>query len=64
MEDQFAEVVKAFQDMPEGAEKSALAVELFGRNGMELLPLLNSSSDSVEELRKKFPGMPAFQGIR
>lgn len=54
MEDQFAAVVKAFQEMPEGAEKSALAVELFGRNGMSLMPLLNSTAGSVEELKKQF----------
>lgn len=54
MEQQFEAVVKAFQEMPEGAEKSALAVELFGKNGMELLPLLNSSAESIDELKQKF----------
>lgn len=54
MEQQFEAVVRAFQQMPEGAEKSALAVELFGRNGMELLPLLNSTSDTIDQLRQKF----------
>ena len=54
MEEQFEAVVKAMQDMPESAEKSALAVELFGKNGMQLLPLLNSSATSVDELKKKF----------
>lgn len=54
MEQQFEAVVKAFQEMPAGAEKSALAVELFGRNGMELLPLLNNSATSIDELRQKF----------
>lgn len=52
-EQQFEAVVQAFQKMPEGATKSALAVKLFGRNGQELLPLLNSSAESIEELRKK-----------
>lgn len=54
MEQQFEAVVRAFQEMPAGAEKSALAVELFGRNGMELLPLLNNSATSIDELRQKF----------
>lgn len=53
MQTQFENVVKAFQKMPEGAEKAALAVDLFGRNGMELLPLLNNTSASIDELRKK-----------
>ena len=54
MEQQFEAVVKAFQEMPPGAEKSALAVELFGRNGMQLLPLLNNSATSIDELRQRF----------
>lgn len=52
-EDAFKKVVEAFQKIPAGAQKSALAVQLFGRNGQELLPLLNSSAESIDELRKK-----------
>ena len=53
VEDQFEAVVRAFQRMPAGANKSALAVKLFGRQGMELLPLLNQSETSIDELRKR-----------
>lgn len=53
MEDQFEAVVRAFQRMPAGAQKSALAVKIFGRNGMELLPLLNQSTSSIDELRDR-----------
>lgn len=53
MEDQFEAVVRAFQKMPAGAKKSALAVQIFGRNGMELLPLLNQADTSIDELRKR-----------
>ena len=52
-EKQFESVVRAFQKMPAGAKKSALAVKIFGRNGMELLPLLNQSSTSIDELRAR-----------
>lgn len=52
-EKQFESVVRAFQKMPAGAQKSALAVKIFGRNGMELLPLLNQSATSIDELRAK-----------
>lgn len=52
-EEQFEKVVRAFQRMPAGAEKSALAVKIFGRQGMELLPLLNQSETSIDELRKR-----------
>ena len=50
-EQQFEMIVRAFQKMPAGAAKSALAVKIFGRGGMELLPLLNSSADSIDNLR-------------
>lgn len=53
MESQFESVVRAFQKMPAGAQKSALAVKLFGKNGMELLPLLNQADTSIDELRQR-----------
>lgn len=53
MEDQFEAIVRAFQKMPAGAQKSALAVQMFGRNGMTLLPLLNQADTSIDELRKR-----------
>ena len=53
MEDQFESVVRAFQKMPPSAQKSALAVQLFGRNGQQLLPLLNSSATTIDELRER-----------
>lgn len=52
-ESQFEKVVRAFQKLPQGAEKSALAVKLFGRNGQDLLPLLNSSADSIDDMRQR-----------
>lgn len=52
-EEVFEDVVRALQEMPEGAEKARLATELFGRAGQELMPLLNSASGSVDELKQK-----------
>lgn len=49
----FGEVISKMQKMPAGAEKSKLAFELFGKAGLELMPLLNSAGGSVDELRKK-----------
>ncbi len=49
----FEETVRALQEMPDGAEKARLAVELFGRSGQELMPLLNGAAGSVDELKKK-----------
>lgn len=52
-EDVFEETVKKLQEMPEGAEKSQLAFELFGKAGLELMPLLNSTGGTVDELKQK-----------
>ncbi len=49
----FDESIAALQGMEAGIEKAALAQELFGRNGQDLLPLLNSEAGSVDELKQK-----------
>lgn len=51
-EEMFNEVVLALQNMPEGAEKSKLAFELFGKAGLELMPLLNSTNEDLEDMRQ------------
>jgi len=43
--------IKALQNMPAGADRSAAAMKLFGKAGMELQPLLNKTSEETEELR-------------
>ena len=39
-----------FKAMPDGAEKTALAVELFGKSGAELIPFLNQGREGVGAL--------------
>ncbi len=51
-EQAFEKAVKALQKMPEGAKKAQLANELFGRSGSELAPILNATSEDIEQLRK------------
>jgi len=48
------EALDKLQKMPEGAEKSTLAMQLFGKSATELAPLLNGNAKSVSELRQKF----------
>lgn len=48
-----AEIADKFQTMPNGVQKSALAMELFGRSGAKLIPLLNGGAAGLEELRKE-----------
>jgi len=47
-------IVRAFQGMEEGADKTALALQIFGqRGGMQLIPMLNSSAEATDELRQR-----------
>jgi hypothetical protein len=47
-EDQFRQVADAFQGVGTQAEKAAIAADLFGRSGVELLPLFNSNLAEIE----------------
>lgn len=44
------EIAEKFKNMPAGAEKSALAMKLFGKNGMAMLPFLNRGAAGVKDL--------------
>lgn len=48
------DLADAFAAMPDGAEKSALAVKLFGKSGVELIPFLNQGQAGIEALKLKF----------
>jgi len=48
------DLADAFAAMPDGAEKSALAVKIFGKAGVELIPFLNQGRAGIEELKQKF----------
>lgn len=47
------DAVRAMQGMEDGAEKAALATDLFGKAGTELMPLLNSEAGSFDEMRQQ-----------
>lgn len=49
-EDIVSDVAQAFSRMPDSALKSALAIELFGKAGAELLPFLNEGAAGLREL--------------
>lgn len=40
-------VADAFQKMPDGAQKAATAVAIFGRSGTEMIPILNQGRDAI-----------------
>lgn len=54
VEDSLKKVVEQFQTMQEGADKTQLAIDLFGRSGQELLPILNSDKGSIDKLFKSY----------
>lgn len=56
-EEMFERVIKELQGMEAGAERSALAQELLGRGAQELGPLLNSTAEDVEQMKKDLNDM-------
>ena len=48
-EDIFLKTIEGLQQMPEGAERAALAVDLFGKSGQNLAPLLNMSNEEMQD---------------
>jgi phage-related tail protein len=49
-EDVLADVADAFARMPDGAEKTATAMELLGRGGADMIPLLNGGADALRAM--------------
>lgn len=47
------ETMQALQNMENQTEKAALATDLLGRSGSELMPLLNGASGSINEMRQQ-----------
>lgn len=47
------QIADRFADMPDGAQKAAAAVALFGKSGADLIPLLNEGAGSMEKFTYK-----------
>lgn len=43
-------IADRFQGMEDGAQKTALAMQLFGRSGMQMIPFLNMGSEGINKL--------------
>lgn len=48
-----SEIADAFSGMEDGAGKTALAVDTFGKSGAKLVPMLNSGASGLEDMRKE-----------
>lgn len=53
MDQILAQIMDRFEGMENGPAKTALAMQLFGRAGAELLPLLSRGSAGLEEMKQK-----------
>jgi hypothetical protein len=51
--DIFVDVIDAFSKIPDGVGKSSAAVEIFGKSGADIVPLLNAGKQGIEEFRKE-----------
>ena len=49
MTDMLARAADEFAKMPDGAAKAAKAVEMFGRSGLDMIPMLNQGSKAIRE---------------
>jgi hypothetical protein len=47
------DIADKLADMPDGAEKTALAIQLFGRSGAGMIPFLNEGKDGLEEFKQE-----------
>lgn len=48
--DVMREIADRFATMPDGAEKTALAMQLMGRSGADMIPMLNGGSEALGKL--------------
>lgn len=52
-EDVIGDIADHFKAMPDGAEKTAKSVELFGRAGARMISMLNEGGEGLAELRQE-----------
>lgn len=48
-----SEVADRFSKMQDGAGKTALAMQIFGKSGKDMIPLLNSGKAGIEEMKRE-----------
>lgn len=48
-----------FKELPDGATKAALALEMFGRGGLQMVPWLNQGSEAIAEQAKELEDLGA-----
>jgi DNA-binding protein YbaB len=51
--DLFLDTAEALSEMADGAQKSAIAQDLFGKSGAKMIPLLNSGKEGIKKLTEE-----------
>jgi hypothetical protein len=49
-EDSLSKIAEAFASVPDSAQKTALAMDIFGKSGADLIPILNAGADGIKNL--------------
>ncbi len=52
-EEQFLKIASAIADVEDPMQRSALAVDMFGRSGTELLPMLSEGADGLKKMMEE-----------
>lgn len=50
VQDVILDLSDKFKEMPDGVNKTAIAMAVFGRSGTELIPMLNQGSDAIRDM--------------
>jgi hypothetical protein len=58
----FAEIAERFASFEDGAAKTALAVDLFGKSGAKLVPVLNGGAAGIKSMRDEAEKLGAVIG--
>ena len=58
--DGFYQTVEELGKIPDSAERAKKAVEVFGRSGMELMPIIDNASKGTEAIRGVVDAMPSI----
>ena len=53
LDDMIGDMADRFKAMPDGAQKAATAVQLFGGGGLAIIPMLNQGREGIAGLRKE-----------
>jgi uncharacterized protein YjeT (DUF2065 family) len=63
LDDVLGEMADKFKSMPDGAEKAAIAMQLFGRTaGPEMIPLLDKGREGLAQLKEEAEDLGATMG--